>query len=475
MVIKSFDVINMNMTSMQAATIVVVGNVDAGKSTLLGVLTKGVLDDGRGSSRSSITTIPHEKTTGRTSTMRFHYMINGENITTLVDLCGHEKYFKTTLFGIIGTNSHFAIVVIGANAGINGMCEEHMAVLITMRIPFMIVMTKIDMTPDNVIARTKANVTNFFNRGKGITSRNVIFVDNHPIPEMIQRTRSGEVLPVICVSSVTGFNIGYLMSFINEIKHPRYDDIYNYKRGLSDGGVKNTTLFRLDNIYFVEGIGSILSGNVDHGVISEKGTYYVGPQRGSSTFIQISVKTIQNCIREPTNRLVETESGSISFRVMKTNEKITKRSFYKGLIVTSDLTWAENFLCYGFTADIFVSRHSSNICEGYQTVIQMKTLCCSGYFMKINHFLDRDHNIIEKNTESGKACIRVKDIASIDFYFLNGKSIYSSVKQFVEIGSKFMFRDGITKGHGIVRSLIKEIPSGICVLDKKKRHARRNK
>ena len=46
-----------------------VGNVDAGKSTLLGVLTHGGLDDGRGKSRSLIFRHQHELATGRTSSV----------------------------------------------------------------------------------------------------------------------------------------------------------------------------------------------------------------------------------------------------------------------------------------------------------------------------------------------------------------------------------------------------------------------
>jgi GTPase len=34
--------------------VAVIGNVDSGKSTLVGVLTRGVLDDGRGLARSKV-------------------------------------------------------------------------------------------------------------------------------------------------------------------------------------------------------------------------------------------------------------------------------------------------------------------------------------------------------------------------------------------------------------------------------------
>ena len=49
--------------------VAVVGNVDAGKSTLLGVLTHGVLDDGRGLARHKLFRHKHEAETGRTSSV----------------------------------------------------------------------------------------------------------------------------------------------------------------------------------------------------------------------------------------------------------------------------------------------------------------------------------------------------------------------------------------------------------------------
>lgn len=49
--------------------IAVVGNVDAGKSTLLGVLTHGELDNGRGMARQKLFRHKHEMETGRTSSV----------------------------------------------------------------------------------------------------------------------------------------------------------------------------------------------------------------------------------------------------------------------------------------------------------------------------------------------------------------------------------------------------------------------
>jgi GTPase len=49
--------------------VAVVGNVDAGKSTLLGVLTHGELDNGRGHARQKLFRHKHEMESGRTSSV----------------------------------------------------------------------------------------------------------------------------------------------------------------------------------------------------------------------------------------------------------------------------------------------------------------------------------------------------------------------------------------------------------------------
>ena len=105
--------------------VAVVGNVDSGKSTMIGVLTRSMLDDGRGAARQKILKFTHECQTGRTSSVGQHnlcisstgeilndttfrqtqcadFVAKSSKLITLVDLAGHEKYFKTTAFGLTG-------------------------------------------------------------------------------------------------------------------------------------------------------------------------------------------------------------------------------------------------------------------------------------------------------------------------------------------------------------------------------------
>lgn len=123
------------------------GNVDAGKSTLLGVLTHGELDNGRGTARQRLFRHKHEMETGRTSSVGndilgfdsdgrvvnktdghggldwVHICRASTKVITFIDLAGHEKYLKTTIFGMTGHAPDFSMLMIGSNAGIIGMTK----------------------------------------------------------------------------------------------------------------------------------------------------------------------------------------------------------------------------------------------------------------------------------------------------------------------------------------------------------------
>lgn len=123
--------------------VAVVGNVDAGKSTLLGVLTHGSLDDGRGEARTKLFRHKHEIESGRTSSVGNDILgfdshgkivndadahsvkasdwekicTKSAKVVTFIDLAGHEKYLKTTVFGMTGHAPDFCMLMIGANMG----------------------------------------------------------------------------------------------------------------------------------------------------------------------------------------------------------------------------------------------------------------------------------------------------------------------------------------------------------------------
>ncbi|KAF1745573.1 hypothetical protein MXB_2888, partial [Myxobolus squamalis] len=150
------------------------GNVDAGKSTLLGVLTHNIRDDGRGFARSKMFRHQHELESGRTSSigestvavdsrgkiiMKYKYASNKDDIDAytsrahkmfdFLDLAGHEKYLKTTIYGLVGLKPDYIMLVIGSNMGLIGMAREHLGLSLALEIPIFFVLTKIDICPED--------------------------------------------------------------------------------------------------------------------------------------------------------------------------------------------------------------------------------------------------------------------------------------------------------------------------------------
>ena len=78
----------------------VLGNVDSGKTTLISVISHKILDNGRGLARKKVLKHNHEQETGRTSSITHtYYKADDTKIISFIDLAGHEKYYKTTVFG----------------------------------------------------------------------------------------------------------------------------------------------------------------------------------------------------------------------------------------------------------------------------------------------------------------------------------------------------------------------------------------
>jgi GTPase len=82
------------------------------------------------------------------------YVSRAAKIVTLVDLAGHERYFKTTAYGLTGHLPDYACLLVGANAGVVGMCKEHLGVALALKVPVFFVVTKVDICPEHILKQS---------------------------------------------------------------------------------------------------------------------------------------------------------------------------------------------------------------------------------------------------------------------------------------------------------------------------------
>ena len=384
-------------------------------STLTGVVINNLLDDGRGSVRSLVMKHPHEKQSGRTSCIVQNYMRDGENknVQILVDLAGHEKYLKTTISGISKCYVDYACIVVAANMGVLKMTREHLGIVLGMNIPFFIVLTKLDISPKNVTERTIKDLQALFVRfGKNKklnVNKNVILIDKSNDLDISTKynLEYNNLVPIFPVSSVSGDGITRVREFITNLE----------SRNTFNASVESPVNYVIESVYSIHGIGLVVSGFLESGVIKVGDQLSLGPYYGK--FYKIVIKSIHNNFREAIPELSGGNSGCINFKYINPKETLKRNSIRNGVKILSNPTLINEFTC-----KIKLLHHHTTIKTGYQPVIHIGNISQTCIILE----MDKD-------------TLRLYEDSIVKFRFRYHP-------EYIENGMKVLFREGKTKGAG---------------------------
>lgn len=428
---------------------VVAGSVDSGKSSLIGVLTTNQLDDGKGLARATVAKHPHEVTLGKTSDISTRTINLGEKNVTLVDLCGHEKYLKTTLYGITGQFPDYGILVVSANRGLLKMTKEHMGILLYMKIPFIILITRVDLTPENIYKDVISNITNVLKRYK----RKMEILNSYEefrLSEILQKDKEKECLSKIdkIVKDIrTNHYIVPILTISNKTGY--YIDVVKYLLGnLESREVWNSdsiagSIFYIDSKFTPTGIGLVVSGLAKGKTIGLNNDLLIGPF--GNEFRHIRVWSLHNNLKEQVALLSDRQRGCLAIKSSDKNGEVSKDNIRKGMIIISKEI--EQNICYEFTADIEILNHSTVISKKYTPVIH------SGIVRQSARI------ILEENQT-----LKMGDHSTVKFRFVHHP-------EFLEKGSIFFFREGTTRGVGNIIDIlsIKDDPNPFPAEQKKRK------
>lgn len=415
--------------------VAVVGNVDAGKSTLLGVLTHGELDNGRGHARQRLFRHKHEMESGRTSSvgndiLGFDSIGNVVNkpdhgtldwvkiceksakVITFIDLAGHERYLKTTVFGMTGHAPDFGMLMIGANAGIVGMTKEHLGLALALSVPVFVVVTKIDMCPPNVL---QDNLKLLFKILKSQGCRKVPVMVKTPDEVVLSATNfvSERLCPIFLVSNVSGENLHLLKMFLNLLS--------TRMAGQDDQPAE----FQIDDTYSVPGVGTVVSGTCLQGVIKLNDVLMLGPDP-LGQFIPIAIKSIH---RKRMN-VKEVRGGQTASFSLK---KIKRSQIRKGMVMVSPEL--KPHACWEFEGEILVLHHPTTISSRYQAMVHCGSIRQTASILTMS-----------------KECLRTGDKAHVKFRFIKHP-------EYIRPGQRMVFREGRTKAVGnVLKPIINSVP-----------------
>ena len=329
-----------------------IGNVDSGKSTTISVLSKNIMDNGKGIARENLLKHPHEKTTGRTSCISHSFVRKEKNIFTFIDLAGHEKYLKTTVLGLNGYFIDYAMVVIGADRGIMGMTKEHLIVALSLNIPLFVVITKVDVAVPKKLKNIENRLRVIFNN-KFAGKKTIEFIDESNITVFLETYNPLEsIIPVFKISNVSGYNLDVFKDFI-----------YNLTPIKKRGDINNpSTKFIIDTRFKLPGIGLVATGTAREGTFVKDKVYYLGPF--DKEYKQITIRSMHNNFKEEINTLSAGEGGCFNIKFVNPKDKVDISRIRKGHIVVSKPLCVEEF-----EAKIKILHHPTTIKNNYEPTI----------------------------------------------------------------------------------------------------------
>lgn len=427
----------------------VCGNVDSGKSTLTSVLTKGFKDDGRGLARAKVFNHRHEEQTGRTSSISENHLgfdpvgnvvnyppggptqskhtVTAEEmfeksakILTLYDLAGHERYLKTTVLGMTRSAPDYAVIVISANNGIQRMTREHLGLCLALRLPFFIVVTRIDATPDTVRAETIESIKELL---KMPTVRKLYYPVKSEEDAIVcsKNLRADRICPIFEVSNVTMEGIERLMKFLNML--PLRRDWHALQSLPAE--------MIVDSTFFVTGVGTVVGGIVTQGIFKVNDSVLLGPD-GTGQFRPTQIKSIHVKGYE----VEQAECGNDAALCLR---KERRNAIRKGNVLVHPAVNPKGY--WQFEAEIRVLYHSTTIESNYEPVIHTPTA----------------RQAARIKLQSDEAVLRTGDTAIVRFHFLYRP-------EYLKIGHRIIFREGRTKGIGQVTGVFVEMDPAILGL-----------
>ncbi|KAK2716968.1 hypothetical protein QYM36_007197 [Artemia franciscana] len=413
--------------------VAVMGNVDAGKSTLIGVLTQGSLDDGSGAARVNLFRHAHEIKTGNTSSIsneilgfdqegneiNYRSYINAEEIcmksakiVKFIDLAGHEKYMHTTIRGVTIYAPHYAMLVVNGTTGVVGTTRDHLGLAFALEVPVFVVITKADLASPHTLNETLEHLERLL---KSFGIRKVpLRVEDEDTVMTAGRAVDGQIVPIFAVSSVSGYGLDLLKQYLHLLSPLTARE--------REKMMQEPPEFHIYEIVRLPKVGTVLGGLVRRGVLTEGSELLVGPFVDGE-FQRARISSIHRN-KQPYRAVYAGHSASVVLD-MEFDDLIRK-----GMVLLCPMAKPE--ATFHFSATICVLYHSTEIHPGFETTVYIGNV-------QQTAVVEHIHN---------PSFLHIDDRASVVYRF-------KQYPEYIQPGSRLFFRTGNSKGIGKVTRIAK--------------------
>lgn len=286
------------------------GPTTSGKSSLLGTLSTGILDNGRGNSRLCLLKHRHEVLSGVTSSIAqeligykdgaivnyshgnteswvdIHNYSEGGRLVFIVDSAGHPRYRRTVLRGLMNWEPHWFILciaadeadpshggygatasakdILGAHAAGIDLVKSHMNLCLKAEVPLAIVITKLDLASKATLHKTMTKILDAIKlagRSPKILQpdqeqhedlRDVPVRDREKVRKVLSdMSESGSMtkaVPILLTSAVKGRGIGLMHALLERLPPPPTPTAHDLTPGILNPE-QPKSLFHIDEVF----------------------------------------------------------------------------------------------------------------------------------------------------------------------------------------------------------------------------------
>ncbi|KAJ2786187.1 hypothetical protein H4R18_000034 [Coemansia javaensis] len=296
--------------------VAVLGDHGAGKSSILGCLTYGEADDGRGKARLNLLRHQHELESGRTSSITLetvgfaadgalqNYTNNrtaeqihqrSRHIVSFIDTCGHAKHLKTTARAIAGHSPQALCVVVAADApAVPAPARDYVLIAAALGLPLAVVVSKMDIAAKAAFSALMRDLVAALDAALPGRSKCVV-ADAPPPAALAADTMRLAVVPIFTTSAVRSVGFDALTAVLRCLRAPR-----------PPADRAAPLEFHIEHVYSVDRVGAVATGWVASGAVESAAAaagaaarpLAVGPD-AAGAFADVDVTSIHT-LRIPT-------------------------------------------------------------------------------------------------------------------------------------------------------------------------------
>ncbi|KAL2022764.1 hypothetical protein VTK56DRAFT_4580 [Thermocarpiscus australiensis] len=299
------------------------GPTTSGKSTLLGTLSTGTLDNGRGKGRLGLLKHLHEVASGITSSVTqelvgyndgdiinyahsgveswidIHDFTKDGRLVYLLDSAGHPRYRRTILRGIIGWAPHWTLLCIAADsaefasaAGATStaldvlgpagasvdLASAHLDLCLRLRLPLAIVITKLDLANKSSLSSTLSKILSSVKKAGRVPKMvkggapghcdltRVSEPDREAVKEVLDSMDASDdplsVVPILLTSAVDGRGVGSLHALLQGLPLPPTPTSHDYI-GAALNPEQPACLFHIEDKFSLPASYALATSNSD--------------------------------------------------------------------------------------------------------------------------------------------------------------------------------------------------------------------